>query len=325
MPFTPRFGMLARLALCAAAFASLTGWMLWGRHAEPAPSGQLPAQVVYAWGVVGVQPGELNFPRAIKAVEDGTLFVIDRSGRCQHFSREGKYLGDWRFPAWQNGTPTSISLDPDGHLIIANTHYSEILIYDQKGKLLRRFGEKGEGVGRMKMPTDARMGPDHCIYVLERLPWRDKVMKFTAEGKFISEWGASGDAPGQFVRPMAVEFDRAGRVWIADSCNHRLEAFDPNGKFIKSIGRRGSALGEMDYPYDMALGPNEEFVVAEYGNNRIQVFDKDGRALGVFGRAGKAPGQFASPWGVDVDKDGIIWVADTLNNRVQGIKIAWSK
>ncbi len=313
--------MLPRLMVCAALLLSTGGWLLWGRRAEP---DSLRAQVVHIWGIKGAQAGELNRPRAIHAAEDGTLFVIDRSGRMQHFTRDGKFLNAWRFPQWQNGTPTSLSADGEGHLVVANTHYSSILTYEQTSALVREFGQRGEGAGSLYLPTDVMVSPDGTHYVLEREPWKDKVMMFTPEGRFISEWGSSGDGPGQFVRPMAIELDQKNRVWIADSCNHRLEAFDLDGKFLFAIGENGTAPGQLDYPYDLALGPNDELVVAEYGNNRIQILRDDGSSLGIIGGPGSAPSRFASPWGVDCDRDGIIWVADTLNDRVQGLRIEWN-
>lgn len=313
--------MLPRMAVSVAVFLLMGAWMLWGRHADS--PGAMQARVVEVWGVKGTQPGELNRPRALLAADDGTIYVIDRSGRMQHFSREGKYLAHWRFPQWQNGTPTSVSADAQGRLIVANTHYSTILVYGHGGRLEWQFGKRGDEEGDMFMPTDAITAPDGTFYVLERESWKDKVMMYSPEGKFVGEWGTSGDGAGQFVRPMAIEMDRKGRIWVADSCNHRLEAFDREGKHLYSIGEFGSGSGQLNYPYDLALGPNGELVVAEYGNNRVQILRDDGTSVGIIGGPGKDPGQFGSPWGVDVGPDGTIWVADTLNDRIQGLKVDW--
>lgn len=47
------------------------------------------------WGTPGQGPGQLNLPHGIAIHPDGTLFVADReNGRIQHFTREGKYLGE---------------------------------------------------------------------------------------------------------------------------------------------------------------------------------------------------------------------------------------
>lgn len=321
-PWNPtRAGMLPRLTLLAAAFLGLGGWLLWGRYAEP-PAG-LEYKVVQCWGIQGVQPGEINRPRAIQALEDGTLFVIDRSGRIQRFTPQGDYIAGWRFPDWQDGTPTSVSMDPEGRLVIANTHYSCVLVYEREGTLARQFGERGDAPGAMFLPTDAVAADDGTIFVLEREPWKDKVLVYGPGGVFQGEWGASGDGDGQFVRPMAITIAGDGTIWIADSCNHRLLAFDAKGSFIKAIGEYGKAAGQLNYPYDLALGPNGELVVAEYGNNRIQILDAEGRSLGLIGGPGVMPGEFGSPWGVEVGAQGTIWVADTLNNRIQGIEVRW--
>lgn len=47
------------------------------------------------WGKPGTGPGELHLPHGIAIHADGSLFVADReNGRIQHFTREGKYLGE---------------------------------------------------------------------------------------------------------------------------------------------------------------------------------------------------------------------------------------
>ena len=52
-----------------------------------------------------------------------------------------------------------------------------------------------------------------------------------------------GNGPGEFNRPEGLCVDKQDRLYVADSCNHRIQIFDPQGKFLRTYGKagRGSA------------------------------------------------------------------------------------
>ena len=85
-----------------------------------------------------------------------------------------------------------------------------------------------------------------------------------------------------------LAIDAQDRLYVADSCNHRIQVFDTEGKLLRSWGVRGTAAGER-HPYDLAIGPDKSLYVCEYGNHRVQKFSLDGKrsASGNF-RAGPA-------------------------------------
>lgn len=326
-------------ALLALILAGPGVWWLWAVKSTPSgPNTQIPYKVRQTWGLRGAQAGDLHYPRAIEAAADRTLFVIDRSGRIQRFAPDGELVHVWRLPAWDNGTPTGMSIDAEGRLAVANCHYSNILLYEpnatnaqpgQAPALRLQFGEYGFESGQLIYPTDVAMAKDGsyyvCQYGAEYDGAGDRVMKFDSKGRFLAEWGGFGPEPGQFQRPMALIIDDRNRIWVADAGNHRIQVFDLEGRLLQVIGGSGDDAGQFRYPYDLALGPDGQIVVAEYGNNRLQLISPDYQSLGTFGGPGREPGQFASPWGVSIDSQGWIWVADTLNHRIQALEIDWGK
>ena len=49
------------------------------------------------WGTPGEGPGQFRIPHAIAIDQEGIIYVADReNGRIQRFSRERRYLGEWR-------------------------------------------------------------------------------------------------------------------------------------------------------------------------------------------------------------------------------------
>ena len=49
------------------------------------------------------------------------------------------------------------------------------------------------------------------------------------------DW-SEGALNGQFNRPEGVTCDAPGHIYVADSCNHRIQVFTPDGQWMRSFG-----------------------------------------------------------------------------------------
>jgi DNA-binding beta-propeller fold protein YncE len=275
------------------------------------------ANIVRIWGRDGRGPGEFLYPRAIDRAPDGSLYVVDRTGRLQRLSATGEFLGVIDMPLTQAGYPTGLSVGPDGNLYVADTHYHRVIVFAPDGKPLREFGQYGEEDGCFIYPTDVGFSDDGRIFVSE-YGGNDRISVFSREGKFLHSFGALGSGPGEFSRPAALCVDRGRkRLYVADACNHRIAVYDLEGQLSGYIGSEGRGKGELRYPYDLALLSDGTLAVCEYGNNRVQLFTPEGESLGTYGRAGRDPGELAYPWGIAVDDERRAYVVDAGNNRVQ--------
>jgi DNA-binding beta-propeller fold protein YncE len=146
----------------------------------------------------------------------------------------------------------------------------------------------------------------------------ERMQKFSADGKdFLGSFGRAGTGPGEFNRPEGLCADARDRIYVADSCNHRIQVFDRDGKFLREFAKAGAVAGELSYPYDVCVDAAGRVYVCEFGNSRIQIFDAQGKSLEILGGPGAAPGRFANPWSVALDSKGNLYVADSQNHRVQ--------
>lgn len=145
----------------------------------------------------------------------------------------------------------------------------------------------------------------------------DRVTAINSDGTTEALFGESGDGPGQFHDPRAMELGPDGRLYIADTGNHRIEVFEgPRFEFALAMGGFGRGLGDLASPLGLAVTETEIFV-ADSLNNRIAVFDLDGHATRTFGTRGSGPGEFSRPTDVAVDDEGNAYVTDGWNHRVQ--------
>lgn len=273
-------------------------------------------KVVGSFGRTGRGNGDFVYPRGID-FDGERLFVVDKTGRIQRFSPDGKWLGLSQMPLIETGKPVGLSVAPDGRLYVADTHYYRVAIFSREGQMVSSFGEFGEGDGQFIYPTDIAFAPDGRIFVSE-YGGHDRISIFDRDHKFLGSFGSPGSESDQFSRPQAIAIDTGRQIlYVADACNHRIALYNLDGKFLRIIGQIGREPGQMRYPYGLALCGNGDLVVCEYGNNRIQVFNAAGQSIAVYGGAGRQFGQLAYPWGVTVDEHRRAFIVDAGNDRIQ--------
>ncbi|MHB8736914.1 MAG: NHL repeat-containing protein [Terriglobales bacterium] len=271
------------------------------------------------WGRRGISDGRFELPRPMAIDAQDRLYVCDKTARIQVFDADGEFIRMWRTPVHTNGRPTGLSIDRQGRLLVADTHYFQVLVYSQEGELLEKLGGvEGHRPGEFGLVTDAVDDSLGNLYVSEYGEY-DRIQKFSPDGKFLCQWGGHGSAPGQFRRPQSMAVDQDDHIWVADAVNHRIQVFDPHGTLLGIWGEHGSEPGQLNYPYDLALDGEGHVYVSEHGNHRVQKFTLEGRSLGCWGRHGRNGGELSQPWGLVRDSRGRIYVADYRNHRVQRI------
>jgi DNA-binding beta-propeller fold protein YncE len=273
------------------------------------------------WGRRGISQGRFQKPRAMAIDGQDRIYVVDMTARIQVFDSDGNFLHAWQTPDHAVGKPSGLSVDRSGRILVADTHYYQLLVYSPQGELLRTLGgTAGQLPGEFGLVTDAVQDSQGNLYVAEYGEY-DRIQKFTSDGRFVLQWGGHGSEPGQFRRPQNLAIDQQDHIWVTDACNHRVQVFDTGGNLIKIWGSQGGGPGELYYPYDLVLAPDGTVYIAEFGNHRVQRFTRDGRWLGSWGTHGQEEGKLLNPWALVYDSKGRLHVLDTGNHRVQRVKM----
>ena len=245
------------------------------------------------------------------------LYVVDMTGRVQKFSSNGVFQLSWQMPQTSLGKPKGMGRDRDGNIIVLEPHYQRVNVFSPAGILLAQWGKRGTNAGELMMPRAVAVNSRREI-LLSEYGQVERVQHFTARGeKLLATIGHAGNGPGEFNRPEGICIDAQDRLYVADSCNHRIQVFSSDGKFVRAYGKAGKGKGELSYPYDICVDTAGRQYVCEFGNSRIQVFDANDQPIEIIGGPGLAPGQFSNPWGVALDSAGNLYVADSQNHRVQ--------
>ena len=283
---------------------------------------------IHIIGSRGVGVGQLNKPRSLATDREDNVYVVDMTGRVQKFSPSGAFLLSWQMPQTDKGKPKGMCRGGQGDIVVIEPHYSRVNHFRTNGTLLLQWGQPGTNTGQLGSPRAVAVNSRNEVFVSEYGP-TERVQRFQLPDpnptgsdaprppKLLNAFGRMGNGPGEFNRPEGLCVDLQDRLYVADSCNHRIQIFDREGHFLRSYGKAGSGKGELSYPYDICIDSAGRQYVCEFGNSRIQVFDTNGCSLEIIGGPGASRGQFANPWGVALDSRENLYVADSQNHRIQ--------
>ncbi|MCK9929381.1 protein kinase [Frankia sp. Mgl5] len=254
----------------------------------------------------------LNSPAAVAVGPDGTLYIVDTFNvRVRRVGTDGiitTIAGSGERP-WNpdddGGPATSAALwYPSG---IAVDPAGGILIADNANDLIRRVDTAG--------------------------------IITTVVGRFgFGWWGDGGPAAEAMAsKPFSVACDREGRIYIADSYNHRIRRIDLDG-VIETIAGTGvpgfsgdggkATAATLRNPRGVAVDAAGNVYVTDASNNRIRRIDPAGIITTIAGTA--PPGRLAAgapvpdvlPDGpVAVDDAGHLYVAARGQNRIVRIDL----
>jgi DNA-binding beta-propeller fold protein YncE len=278
------------------------------------------------WGRRGMSDGRFLKPRAMAIDRNDRLFIVDTTGRIQVFDADGQFLRVWLTPQREFGRPTGMYVDSEDQLLVADTHYHRMLVFSLDGELKSSQtigGESGTKPGQFAFVTDV-VRDQQGNYLIGDYGDADRIQKFSPDGKYIFQSGGTGSQLGQLLRPQSLAIDDKNQLWVADSCNHRIQVFeirDDSLQVLRAFGTQGPEPGQLHYPYGIALGSDQTVWVCEYGNQRIQQFSSEGESLQIWGSPGHAPGQLYQPWGLVFDSRGRLHILDSNNHRVQRIVV----
>lgn len=128
------------------------------------------------------------------------------------------------------------------------------------------------------------------------------------------------DDQGPLVKPLGLDVDKDGNVYVADASNKAVMVYGSNGKFLRKIGgpkvfERLSSVTVDDIGHRVLV---TDIGGVSSDQHKIRIFDlTTGNHLFDLGKRGIGPGEFNLPRDVAIGKNGQIYVVDGGNFRVQ--------
>ena len=175
-----------------------------------------------SWGKPGRGDGEFNNPWGIGVDSRGCVYVADwRNDRIQKFDQDGRHLATWGTSGHEAGhfhRPAGVCVDDEDYVYVADWGNERVQVLAPDGSFVAKFrGESGM----------SRWAYDFMSRVRDELELRAKadMEPHPYDGPYHSPRSESSSIEKLFWGPTSVKVDGQGRVYVADSCRHRIQVY----------------------------------------------------------------------------------------------------
>ena len=170
-------------------------------------------------------------------------------------------------------------------------------------------GQAGTTDETFNRPADIAFGPNDELYVADGYG-NSRVVKYDADGNFLSTWGTPGSAPGEFDLVHSIATDSVGNVYAADRENNRIQIFNSEGSLLRTWTHLGATQ-------NIFITPSDEVWVMTHRDSveNITYDTLAGRIMRVDIETGEILGAMESPghW-LDVTPAGDIYIGSLTGN-----------
>lgn len=202
-----------------------------------------------------------------------------------------------------------ITVDSNGRLWVCDSGNNRVLCFVAASFLGNNppadyvFGQPdfttvspGTTIAKTDYPAGVAVGPDDSLWVADGNG--NRVLRFAdistkssganadrvlGQVSFLTDFSAT-TATGMSA-PFSLSIDSAGRLWVADTANHRILRFDnaaslPNGspasgvlgQTLLTTASSGTSANQFFNPYGVLAGPDGTVYVGDWGNSRVMGF-----------------------------------------------------
>lgn len=288
----------------------LAGWY-------PHEGGLMEYRVAIRFGLEpNTMPEGWNFGRVSAVATDSTghVFVFHRGDVADPiivFDAEGKYVRSFGRDL-DIVNEHGLRIDRYDNVWITDNRGHQVFKLSNEGEVLLTLGIRGEAGTTdetFDRPADIAFGPNDELYVADGYG-NSRVVKFDADGNFVTTWGTPGSAPGEFDLVHSIAVDSEGRVYASDRENNRIQIFDENGELLRMWTHLGATQNIFITPDDqvwvMTQRDNVENITYDTLAGRIMRVDIDtGEVLGAM----ESPGHW-----IDVSHTGEIFIGSLTGN-----------
>jgi sugar lactone lactonase YvrE len=177
-------------------------------------------------GELGTNPDQFNWPQGIAWDPlHARLAVTDRFNNRVSLWTEALSFISVVTPTGERALrdPASIAYDSAGNYYIADTSNNRIEMYNSGGSYT------GTLTAGFSYPYAVAVCPDNAVVVADY--FNSRIVKMTTTGTVLAVYGSYGTGgPNSFQFPGGVAADASGRLYVADTDNHRIVRLRPDAR-----------------------------------------------------------------------------------------------
>lgn len=289
------------------------------------------------YGFSDAPEDQFNLVQSAVPGPDGSVWINDGDRRSIfQFTPEGEFVREEAGPEDNPlSIPGRVAFGPDGLMYVTERQNDLVRVLDPNGNDAGSFGIPSPfsiDVGEDRIAVGTRFG----FAILDK------------EGAPIKVIGAMGKGEDEFDYVHGIAIGDNGNVYVVDSFNNRLSAYDSEGNRLWIV-RTGlptnqaevvdgklkiqsdakpelAEADQLQLPMGLTIDGAGRLVVIDMFECALAVFDaEDGSFIGKYGEFGAEDGKFLYPTSLayDAERDWFT-IADNMNSRAQIVRIPGS-
>ena len=219
-------------------------------------------------GTQGKDVGQLNGPTDVSYLNDDNILVAEElNHRVQQFNiQTGNSVKSFGKQGSRDGEFTylsSVFVDDEGRVIVADGFNNRIQVLSQDGEPLFTFGDSG---------GEKIYNPAACVHHENKFivsDWGNNCLKvYDDTGKFLYKIGEPGEGDGKLKGPDGLCLQRCGNhhnLLVCNRLNGRVDQFTLEGCFT------GKTVDRFQHPTAIATTPNGFIFVSDTKAKKIYI------------------------------------------------------
>ena len=306
---------LVLLFCIVSALVSASLWSMTASAAAPVALSHILSVQTYAGGGNGpdstsdgasTQTARFDRPNGLRVAPDGRLFVTDRGRRLRVVSADGSTVSTYAGGG-------SVDVDSASTSNIRFRSLQDVAIHPD---------------GRVFV-LDGGLNSGHRVYVID--PTGSTASVYAGGGLIGGSLGSFADGgsttTARFNRPLGMALHSDGRLFIADTNNHRIRVISADGATVSTYAGNGNPglvdgdvdAAEFNAPISLAFATDGRLFVGDGNNRRIRVISADGNTVSTYagrGATGETAPDDRFPPADSIDFFDVAYIAITTDGRI---------
>ncbi len=263
-----------------------------------------------------------NVLRGRGRIWENCIYIIDSEGNLLEVWDQWDHL----FAGTDGPGPHRIRqnpYDPEKRVWVIDETGNIIYVFSNDGtQLLMTLGEKNVAAKdeyHFNKPQDVAFLPDGKILIADGLGGNNRIVVRDANGTYLSEFGETGEGPGQFASVHSMAMGPEGNLYVLDRDLLRIQNFKqtaaPGSDNYPSY-EHVATWGDLGMPLDILVSDDSAWVT-DLNPPKIVQFNLDGSRRYTWNLPVEGPDRWIEMHSLSVDADGNLYGTDNQAGRPQ--------